>query len=267
MHTKKHSNALPVHVGARTRSLLVLCMALRRCCGLQLRLLHRVQLETAHGIRSGPQWSCPRVAQLRMEAMPSAAALREAWDRGTDATVMRPLVEACKGESRAAAIAASGNSGVWRGLWLARIEHFEKVRPYTGLRLRPYYEFGSGGEIVSHIHVALGPLRAWVSASGVMRPAQDGTAKVMLDFDDFWVAGDTPRPRDAPTGGDASQVDKLVTALGRALFFEGLASFPVDHVDLEGGIVAFRFTFFDSCIVSRREPDGATPQPVPLDDE
>ena len=112
MHTKKHSNALPVHVGARTRSLLVLCMALRRCCGLQLPLLHRVQLETAHGIRSGPQWSCSRV---RMEATPSAAALREAWDRGTDATVMRPLVEACKGESRAAAIAASGNSGVWRG--------------------------------------------------------------------------------------------------------------------------------------------------------
>ena len=248
----------------------MLCVALRQCCGLQLRLLHRVRLETAHGIRSGPQWSCSRVPEATpsMKATPSSAvALREAWDRGTDATVMRPLVEACKGESRAAAIAASGNSGVWRGLWLARIEHFEKVRPYTGLRLRPYYEFASRGEIVSHIHVALGPLRAWVSASGVMRPAQDGVAKVTLDFDDFWVAGDTPQPRDAPTGGHASQVDKLVAALGRALFFGGLARFPVDHVDWEGGVVAFRFPAFDSCIVSRREPDGATPQPVPLDDD
>ena len=105
--------------------------------------------------------------------------------------------------------------------------------------MRPYYEFASRGEIVSHIHVALGPLRAWVSASGVMRPAQDGTAKVMLDFDDFWVAGDTPQPRDAPTGGAASRADRLVAALGRLLFFGGLAGFPVDHVDLVGGIVAF----------------------------
>jgi len=245
----------------------VLCVALRRCSGLQPRLLHRVQLETADGIRSGPLRSCSRGPQLRMAATPSAVALREAWDRGTDATAMRPLVEACKGESRAAAVAVSGSSDGWRGLWLARIEHFEKVRPYTGLRLRPYYEFASQGEIVSHIHVALGPLRTWVSASGVMRPAQDGTAKVLLDFDDFWVAGDTPQPRDAPTGGDASRADKLVAALGRALFFGGLAGFPVDHVDLEGGIVAFRFTAFNSCIVSHREPDGATPQPVPLDDD
>ena len=243
----------------------MLCVALPRCCGLQPRLLHRVQLETAHG----PWWPCSRGPQLRMAATPSAVALREAWDRGTDATAMRPLIEACKGESRAAAVAASGSSDGWRGLWLARIEHFEKVRPYTGLRLRPYYEFASRGEIVSHIHVALGPLRTWVSASGVMRPAQDGTAKVMLEFDDFWVAGDTPQPRDAPTGGDASRADQLVAALGRALFFGGLAGFPVDHVDLEpeGGIVAFRFPAFDSCIVSHREPDGATPQPVPLDDD
>jgi hypothetical protein len=41
----------------------------------------------------------------------------------------------------------------------------------------------------------------------------------------------------------------------------------VDHVDLVGGIVAFRFTAFDSCIVSHREPDGAKPQPVPLSDD
>ena len=208
--------------------------------------------------RSRP--SCSRAPQLSMAVTPSAVALREAWDRGNGAEALRPLVEACKGESRAA-VAASGSSDGWRGLWLARIEHFEKVS-FTGLQVRPYYEFAAQGEITSHVHVALGPLRTWVSASGFIRPAQDGTANVLLDFDDFWVAGDTPQPRDAPAGADASPVDKLVAALGRALFFDGLAGFPVDYADLEGGLVAFRFAAFDSCIVAHREPDGATPQSV-----
>lgn len=135
---------------------------------------------------------------------------------------------------------------------------------FTGLRVSPHYEFTSSGEIVSHVHIALGPLRTWASASGVMRPAADGTANVVLDFDNFWMAGDVPQPRDAPTS-DASPVDTLTAALGRALFFEGLAGFPLDYVDMDGGLVAFRFTAFDSLIVAHREPAGATPQPVPLE--
>lgn len=207
----------------------------------------------------------PRAPPLRMTTVtPSSStlALRSAWERGDDATAMRPLVEACKSESRATATSVAASTDDWAGLWLARIEHFEKVR-FTGLRVNPHYEFvGSNGKIISHVHIVLGPLRTWASASGSMLPATDGSTNTVLNFDNFWMAGDVPQPRDAPTT-DASLVDTLTAALGRALFFEGLAAFPLDHADMDGGLVAFRFTAFDSVIVAHREPDGATPQPVP----
>lgn len=212
----------------------------------------------------------PRAPSLRMSApslrmTPSAniLALRTAWDRGDDATAMRPLVEACKGESEAAATAVAASTTEWAGLWLARIEHFEKVR-FTGLRVNPHYEFAATGEIVSHVHIALGPLRAWASASGAMLPATDGSSNTVLNFENFWMAGDVPQPRDEPTT-DARLVDSLIAALGRALFFEGLAAFPVDHADMDGDLVAFRFTGFDSVIVAHREPEGAIPQPIPFE--
>ena len=204
----------------------------------------------------------PRAPPLRMSAVPNMA-LRSAWDNGDDATALRPIVEACKSASPADAIAASSSSAEWAGLWLARIEHFEKVR-FTGLRVRPHYEFTRTGEIISHVHIAFGPLRTWASASGTMLPSTDGTNNVVLNFDNFWMAGDVPQPRDTPTK-DATPADMLIAALGRALFFEGLAAFPVDYVDMEGGLVAFRFAAFDSCIVAHREPAGATPQPLPRD--
>ena len=217
-------------------------------------------LATAHSTSS-----IARSPLLRMTAAStSTMALRSAWDRGDDATALRSLVEACKIESRADAVAVSSSSATWTGLWLARIEHFEKVK-FTGLRVMPHYEFSASGEIISHVHIAIGPLRTWASASGKMLPTTDGSASVVLNFDNFWMAGDVPQPRDPPTSGDATPVDTLTAALGRALFFEGLAGFPVDYVDMDGGLVAFRFTAFDSCIVAHREPAGATPQPVPLD--
>ena len=46
------------------------------------------------------------------------------------------------------------------------------------------------------------------------------------------------------------------------MFFEGLAGFPVDYADLKKDVVAFRFTAFDSMIVTRRAPAGATPERV-----
>ena len=192
------------------------------------------------------------------------ASVASAWDRGESAAELRRVVEGLaesQGERAAAASAASTTVG-WRGLWEARIEHFEKVA-FTGLRVRPYYELDDDGGIVSHVHVvAPGPFPpCWVSASGIMKPASEEAATVKLVFGDFWISGDRPKPRDSPADLEASAVDKLVRRIGRAAFFEGLADFPVDYADLKSdGIVAFRFTAFNSQIVARRLPPGALPQ-------
>ena len=99
-----------------------------------------------------------------------------------------------------------------------------------------------------------------------MKPSLGGDASVTLVFDDFWVGADAPRPRAAPDETDP--FDTFNRLLGRAAFFEGLASFPVDYADLKKDVVAFRFTAFDSMIVTRRAPAGApirsrTYQPSP----
>ena len=85
---------------------------------------------------------------------------------------------------RAAANAISSSTAGWKGLWVARIEHFEKVR-FTGLRVRPHYDLAADGSIISHVHIALGPISGWASAAGYMEPSADGAALVTLFFDDF----------------------------------------------------------------------------------
>ena len=202
-------------------------------------------------------------------AADTEAALRSAWDRGEGATSMRPLVEAIAASERAqsAAAAAARSTDGWPGLWVARIEHFEKVRG-LGLRVRPHYDLRADARegkatIVSHVHVALGPLRGWLSASGAMAPAS--ASNVRLVFDDFWISADTPTPRPAPPDGptaDMSVVDRLTRVVGRAAFFESLGTFPVDYADLDRGLVSFRFPPLNSCIVAQRAPDGEPPRRV-----
>lgn len=189
-----------------------------------------------------------------------ASALRVAWERGDPATTLRPLVELAGASPRARAdtLAVSRSTAGWGGLWQARIEHFEKVS-FTGLRVKPYYALTAEGGIVSHVHVAIGPFGGWASASGTMEPAAK-EGEVSLHFNDFWVGSDAPVPRDAPSDGEASALDTLTRALGRSLFFEGLAGFPVDYADMKEGLVSFRFTAFDSCIVTKRAPPGEVPQ-------
>jgi len=191
-----------------------------------------------------------------------ASALRAAWERGDPATSLRPLVELAgtSDRARAEALALSRSTKGWGGLWQARIQHFEKVA-FTGLKVKPYYALTGDGGIISHVHVKLGPLgAAWVSAAGTMEPKADEEGVVSLHFDDFWVGSDAPTPRDSPSDAEASAFDKFTRALGRSFFFEGLAGFPVDYADMKNGIVAFRFTAFDSCIVTKRAPAGEVAQ-------
>lgn len=149
--------------------------------------------------------------------------LRQGWDRGEGATALRPLVAAA---APGAAVAVAGSTASWAGLWRARIQHFEKVE-FAGLRVQPQYALSAAGDIVSDVHVRLGPLAGWLSAAGTMRPA--GSASVTLVFDDFWVGADAENPRSAPAEEGASALDALTRAIGRAAFFEGLANFPVDY--------------------------------------
>ena len=200
-------------------------------------------------------------APLQMTAADGdvGSAILDAWERGDSTSSMRTLVESSAPSSRASASAVAATTAGWKGLWEARIEHFEKVR-WTGLRVRPFYDLDENGGIVSHVHIVFGPLRGWASASGAMKPSLGGDASVTLVFDDFWVGADAPRPRAAPDETDP--FDTFNRLLGRAAFFEGLASFPVDYADLKKDVVAFRFTAFDSMIVTRRAPAGATPERV-----
>jgi len=109
--------------------------------------------------------------------------------------------------------------------------------------VRPYYEIDGEGGIVSQVHVSVGPMQTWLSAAGFMTPDREERG-VELTFDDFWVG--VPRP-DGET---------FVKRVGRLLFVKGPARFPVDVADMEEGMVAFRFTAFDSVIVARRLPAG-----------
>ena len=65
---------------------------------------------------------------------------------------------------------------------------------------------------------------------------------------------------EAAPAADAGGMDGFIRALGRVLFFEGLALFPVDYADMPAGFVSFRFTPLDSCIVAKRAPAGEKPQ-------
>ena len=187
----------------------------------------------------------------------STSPLVAAWDRGAGACEMRPIVQSAPPDT--AALAATRSTQGWKGLWEARIEHFEKVAS-TGLRVRPFYGIDADGGIVSDVHVAVGPLKGWVSASGYMLPVPNKVGEVDLFFDDFWVAGDTAEPRASPSDEESNVIDKLIRDVGRLSFFEGIARFPVDY--FQDDMVAFRFTAFDSQIVARRAPDGARPQRV-----
>ena len=201
----------------------------------------------------------PLLAARGLIATSPAEKIRKAWDSGKGATELRPLVEAAAPSVHTAAAEISGSPTGWGGLWLARIEHFEKLK-FSGLRVNPHYDLSDDGSIISHVHIVVGPLKVWASASGCMEPASDGKPTVRLLFDDFWISGDDLKPRDAPVP-QAGGFDGATRWLGRALFFEGLADFPVDYVDMASGIVAFRFTPLNSCIVSRRVgPAGSPPQ-------
>jgi hypothetical protein len=201
--------------------------------------------------------------RMQVEEDDDGAALSAGWKRGSGASSLRPLVErlASSPRARAAAAAVASSTAGWSGLWVARIEHFEKVA-ITGLRVRPHYALDDDGRIVSHVHLTIGPISGWASAAGVMRPSANDASSVTLVFDDFWVGADAPAPRETPPEAGASAFDALTRAIGRALFFEGLADFPIDYADMNRGIVSFRFTAFNSCIVAQRAPEGEAPQRV-----
>jgi hypothetical protein len=223
-------------------------------------------LLVAHGISSHPLSAAAagarhRIRPLNLAVDDASASLLSAWERGDGALSLRARVEAAGKlpSVSAAAKAITASTARWEGLWVARIEHFEKVA-FLGVDVRPHYQITSDGGLVSHVHGAWGPFKGWLSAAGSMKPSPEGGASVTLVFDDFWVGADGPGPRDAPPEPGASPLDALIRGLGRLLFFEGLAGFPVDYSDDANGLVAFRFTPLNSCIVAKRSPAGERPQ-------
>ena len=186
----------------------------------------------------------------------AGSAILDAWERGDSTSSMRTLVESSAPSNRAR-IGGGGDDRRVEGPLGGEIEHFERC---DGRACACGHSTTSTRTAAScRTCTSYSGLRGWASASGAMKPSLGGDASVTLVFDDL-VGADAPRPRAAPDETDP--FDTFSRLLGRAAFFEGLASFPVDYADLKKDVVAFRFTAFDSMIVTRRAPAGATPERV-----
>lgn len=188
----------------------------------------------------------------------SAASIVSSWDEGLSAKDLRPLIEKTSPADEDGDLSKFVKSSKnWTGLWKARIEHFEKVS-WTGLKVRPYYEIADEA-IVSHVFVSLFGLSGWLSASGFMTPSTSVFDPVInLEFNTFFVSsGDNDLPRSEPS--PSSLMDKMITKIGQLAFIPSFALFPVDYANLKTGMVAFRFTPFDSLIVAKRLPEGSKP--------
>jgi hypothetical protein len=81
----------------------------------------------------------------------------------------------------------------------------------------------------------------WLSASGRLFSNENDSVK--LHFDTFWVdeGGEMSDLRPFLTKETMNSGDKLITAIGRVSFIEGLAKFPVLYLDPDTGVSVFRF--------------------------
>jgi len=192
----------------------------------------------------------------------SAASIVSSWDAGLSAGDLRPLIE--KTLEKTSSAAGDGDLSIflkssdhWSGLWQARIQHFEKMS-WTGLKVNPYYEIADKA-IVSHVFISVLGFSGWLSASGFMTPSTSVFDPVInLQFNSFFVSfGDNNLPRAEPS--PSSLIDKMITKIGQLAFIPSFALFPVDYANLKTGMVAFRFTPFDSLIVAKRLPEGSKP--------
>ena len=262
------------------------------------------------------QWRSRRSSSRAAVSMGSRSdTLRAAWDAGDSACALRPRVEALAANdpfcTRVAATAAASRRDRWAGLWVGRIEHFERVPSWMGLRVRAHFEIAADGGITSHLYCSLKCLKlcGWASASGELIPASSsreaprmqssdawdaaweaaaalatalktiaGTAapgvaepaerlgavprraardardalrrlEVQLRLDDVWLSADgrRPRTRAGPQGSELqgqsrSVLDECTRALGRLLFVDALAGFPIVYADLDDGRSHLRYT-------------------------
>lgn len=93
----------------------------------------------------------------------------------------------------------------------------------------------------------------WLSASGSLVSISNNDVEIR--FDQFWVdnGGEKNDLRQFLTEDNRDAGDAIVTAIGRTAFFQGLAVFPVLHLDADAGVAVFRFPPLDSNIAVVRE--------------
>ena len=93
----------------------------------------------------------------------------------------------------------------------------------------------------------------WLSASGRLLSA--GNDSLELRFDTFWVDEGSEKSKLRPflTQETMNSGDKIITAIGKLTFFEGLARFPVLYLDTDAGVSVFRFPPLKSNITVVRQ--------------
>ena len=129
--------------------------------------------------------------------------------------------------------------------------HIVNLAGPVGVRFAPLRYVIDSGNIRSDVrHGGIVP-DGWLSASGKVSATTpyelDGRERpaCRIDFDTFWIgaqSGDKSSPRDDPNASDeANVVDKVINAVGKVGFLEGIATFPVLFYDHDAGVVVFQF--------------------------
>lgn len=108
--------------------------------------------------------------------------------------------------------------------------------------------------IVSEVRVGVaGTWLGWLGAAGELLPADEDTSGVRISFTRFWLRDSSPqRDEDGETSAAKGVLDRAINALGRLLFIDALAVFPVRNlsIGIDGDVdfCLFEFPPLKSCI-------------------
>ena len=116
--------------------------------------------------------------------------------------------------------------------------HIVRLSKPLGINFDIQYRL-SGSSLASNVHYSSKIFGSgWLNAAGSL--TADGPDAVKIRFDQFWVDADAKlRPELAQDDATAKWFDRVISSLGRVMFFEQLAAFPVLYLDSD--LAVFRF--------------------------
>ena len=138
-----------------------------------------------------------------------------------------------------------GSESAWNGTWrLLYAPHLVVLSTLFLSKIDVSYDFQKGNSIQANVKYR-SPVfqKGWLNSSGGIGLTEP--KKAMVSFDKFWVdVGEMEKPM----SGD--NLNPVVNFLGKILFFETIATFPVLYLDKD--ICIFRFPPLFSNLCARR---------------